>query len=164
MLVAFPVEFLPDSGLFANTFFHVACLAEQISCSKGEIEHFWSEELEWSDEERDTLASLQSFLSGVGNAAPDPGPVAVPPNFPGYYPSYRRRYEVLNRVLEAGSNDGIADAVSELLEPPDAQQLQHTFAQFEERLRPWWEATGRYLVPGYDKKSVNSTALTLAIC
>ena len=139
-LLAFPVELEPDSGLFANTFYHVICLAGEINCSHDKIQRFWQDELGWDEEDEEALGSLKSILKRIGDSAPDPEPVAVPPNFSGYYPGYRARYSLLSLIVESGSSPAIAEAVADSLTGENARRLSAAFGHFEARLRPWWES------------------------
>ncbi len=140
LLLASPIHLEPDSGLFANTVYHVICLAEQISCSADKFEAFWREELGWSDEDDKALDAVSSTLNRLEDASPDPQPAPVPPNFPGYYPGYRARYALLGSILESGSVSTVVEAAEDTLPPGDAKRLAEAFAHFEARLRPWWEA------------------------
>ena len=139
-LLASPIHVELDSGLFANTVYHVVCLAEQISCSDDKIEAFWHDELQWGEEDDKALEAVNSLLNRLDDAAPEPEPAPVPPNFPGYYPGYRDRYSLLSSILDSGSVATIVEAAAGLLPAGDAQRLAKAFAHFEARLRPWWEA------------------------
>ena len=139
-LLASPIQLEPDSGQFANTFYHVICLAEQISCSGEKFETFWRDELGWTDEDDKALDAVSSILNRIDDAAPEPEHAPVPPNFPGYYPGYRARYSLLSSVLDSGSVSTIEEVAANSLPAADAKRLAEAFTHFETRLRPWWEA------------------------
>ncbi len=139
LLLAVPVDVTLDSGLFANTIYHVVCLAEQISCSRERIERFWNEELEWGDGDEQALSTVKSALGRLDDAAGFPEAVAVPPNFSGYYPGYRARYDFLSSILQSGSAPAVAEVAAASAGGAEAQRLAAAFGHFEDRLRPWWE-------------------------
>lgn len=139
-LLASPVHLEPDSGLFANTVYHVICLAQQISCSREKFEAFWHEELNWGEEDDEALGAVNSSLDHLDNASPDAEAVPVPANFPSFYPGYRARYSLLGSILDSGSVSAIAEAVEDSLPAGHARRLARAFAHFEARLRPWWQA------------------------
>ena len=137
-LLALPIQLEPDSGLFANTFYHVTCLAGQIDCSQARFERFWHDELNWNKQDEEALDAVKSAMEGLDNAAPDPEAAPVPPNFTGYYPGYRARYSVLHTILESRSVPAIANGISDSIGAANAQRIEAAFGHFEARLRPWW--------------------------
>lgn len=141
-LLASPIQIEPDSGLFANAFYHAICLAEQIGCSRDKIDAFWQDDLDWGEEDGEALSAVASLLNRLDDEAPDPEPAPVPPNFAGYYPGYRARYSLLSSILNSGSAAATANVAADSLPAADAQRLAKAFAHFETRLRPWWKASG----------------------
>ena len=139
LLLASPFQLEHDSGLFTNAFYHVACLAGQIDCSRERFERFWREEFQWDNQDEEALAAVESVMKRLDDAAPDPEAAPVPPNFTGYYPGYRARYSVLDSILASGSVPAIVNAIAESIGTADAQRLRAAFGHFEARLRPWWK-------------------------
>ena len=140
LLLASPIQIEPDSGLFANAFYHVICLADQIGCSRDKIEALWRDDLEWDGEDDRALGTVTSLLNRVDDEAGDPDAAPMLPNFPGYDPGYRARYSLLGLMLDSGSAAMTAKAAVGSLPAADAQRLAEAFAHFEARLRPWWKA------------------------
>ncbi len=139
-LAAFPVQIEPDSGLFANVFYHVACLSESIGCSKAGFERFWRERLGWDETDAKMLDDLKFVLDAAGDTTAEPEPIPYPPNFGSYYPGIRARQALLVAALESGSATGARAATENVLSPAAARRLASVFVHFESRLRPWWES------------------------
>lgn len=137
-LLALPFQLDSDSDLFVNSFYHVVCLAGQIDCNQEGFEDFWHDELQWGDEDEESLGVVKSVMKRLDDAAPAPEAVPVPPNFSGYYPGYRARYSALDVILTSGSVPAIGNALAESMALADAQRLAAAFGHFEVRLRPWW--------------------------
>ena len=154
LFVALPVQIEPDSGLFSNAFYHVACLAEAIDCSKADFSRFWQEELGWNDTDNEALDGFKSVLADVVEDAPEHEPVPFPPNFPGYYPGMRAQASLLSAVLESGSATEIRAFVGDSVSSSDQEKLASAFGHFVARLRPWWESKSKIWLQAHQRSAL----------
>lgn len=154
LILAFPIEFEAASGLFENAFYHVLCLADQISCSRHQIESHWHQTLMWNEEDEQRLDAVKSVLNDISESSEDPIPIKFMANYRSYYPSIRDQDRLLQKILESGNSDRIPLAVSGVVSSQDASQIAAAFKHFQDRMRPWWEANRRGETATYEHELV----------
>ena len=142
-LLAGPLVFHADASEFANVVYNVACLTQQISCSREKYERFWKHELHWTAADHRQLDTWKGIVQDAERRAPPATPAPLLPNYLSYYPSLRQRQQIIAAALDAGSTRTFRARAGRLMPAADAGALAGVLRHFQQRLHPWWQRAGR---------------------
>ena len=140
---ALPLHFHFDATEFANTVYQTACVTGRIICSREIYHRFWDEKYHATPEDHAKFQEFGSIFDELESAGPPPGPSPFMPNdF-----SYVRGLDIRNRwvaaALNAKSPADFRKRAAPFGKPVQAAKLAAILAYFQQRLHPWWVATGQ---------------------
>src|SRR6188472_3367 len=126
-----------DLNLHLNAVYHVACLAESISCTREVFDQFWRSRLSWGEADDLVLDAWRRAMTAVTAAAPARLAAPLLPNTPRFHPAQAARSTVIVAALEASSPADLRARTQGIVSEADAAQLTNAVDHFEQRLRVW---------------------------
>jgi len=138
------IQFSVDVSERATAIYHVACLADDLGCTKAIFQEFW-QGLSWSPADQRQLEMWKEILSRVGKTAPQAGPFPYVGNTVALLPALAAERQVIAALFAARSATDLRQRVG--LSAEDADGVLGAVEHFRRRLHPWWQSTGRRAVP-----------------
>ena len=139
------IQFSVDVTDRATAIYHVACLGDSLPCTKSMFQAFWKERLSWSATDQRQLEVWKAILTGIGRAAPQAGPASYVGNTFSLRPALAAQRRVIAALFEARGPRDLRQRAG--LNADDARGLFGAVEHFRRRLTPWWQASGRRIVP-----------------
>jgi hypothetical protein len=143
IVAAAPLHFHFDASEWANAVYNTACLAKRVGCSQPIYKRFWNGPLHETKEDEARFNEFEAIFQKLEQEA---GPVPTLPLMPNYtsdFPSLRVRLRVMAAALGAKSAADFRRRAAGDAAPQTVDRLAAIFESVEERLHPWWMATGR---------------------
>lgn len=140
------VELHVDIKERVNAVYHLACLAETISCTTSTFKRFWKERLGWTDADQAALDLWRRVMTDVTSAAPARSPAPLLGNTPRFHPTQAARTAALVAAIEATSVDDLRRRSRGVLNIQAATAVKRAADHVERRIRSWFRTTGRPLV------------------
>ncbi len=131
-----------------NVVYNVACLADEVPCTKDKYDRLWKNELGWRPDDQTQLDRWMAIVRAAearASSAPDAPLLA---NYLSFFPSLRQRQGLLAAALDTDLPARFRGAASQIVTPDDARALADVLWHFQTRLHPWWQRTGRGRVSG----------------
>jgi hypothetical protein len=146
-VVAASLIFHVDAVERVNVVYNVACLAEQVPCTKAKYDKLWAE-LKWSPADQAHLDRWRSIVRAAEMRARPAPESPLLANYPSFFPSIRQRQSILQSALDATSVNAFERHVASVVPADDARALAEVLRHFQTRLHPWWQRVGRHRTAG----------------
>jgi hypothetical protein len=143
---AVSLEFTVDATESTNAIYHLACLADQIPCTKDAFERFWHDTLHWTAADQRELGGWIGGLRKIALAAGRPQASPYLGNYRSFLPDVDAQLQIMHAAIESRSLAEFRRRTRRWLSYDEAASLQHAMAHFRNRLRPWWRTTGHNAV------------------
>jgi hypothetical protein len=141
-LVAASLIFHVDAREHVNVVYNVACLAQQMPCTKAKYDALWKE-LRWSPEDQAELDRWQAIVRAAETRAPAEPEAPLLANYLSFFPAIRERQAILAAAFDAKSAAAFEARAARTVPADDARVLAGVLRHFQTRLHPWWERVGR---------------------
>jgi hypothetical protein len=143
---AAPIKFHCDASESANAVYHLACLGDQLPCTKDAFERFWHDTLQWTPADQRELDAWIEGLKKVGGAVGPPEAAPYVGNYRSFFPDVDARLQIIQVAIESTSLSEFQHRTQRWLSSDDAARFQQAMAHFRGRLRFWWRKSGREAV------------------
>jgi len=140
---AVPLHFHFDATEFANAVYHTACITGRITCSRVIYEQFWDEKYHATQEDEDRFNDFGSIFDELESVAKPRSFTPFLPNDLSYIPGLNIRNRLVAAALGSKSAAEFRKRAAALAKPEQAKRLAAILAYFQQRLHPWWVATGQ---------------------
>lgn len=147
-LIVASLAFHVDASEYAHVVYNVACLAQQVPCTKEKYDRLWKDELRWSTDDEAQLQRWESLVRAAETRSPVEPDAPLLANYLSFFPAIRQRQAILAAALEANSPAAFEARAARIVPPDDARALAGVLRHFQMRLHPWWQRTGRHRVAG----------------
>ena len=143
---ALPLHFHVDATEFANTVYQTACVTGRITCSRAIYHRFWDEKYHATAEDHAKFQEFGAIFDELESAAPLPAPTPFLANDFSYVPGLKIRNRWVAAAFASKSPADFRKQAAALGKPQQTEKLAAILAYFQERLHPWWLATGQPLL------------------
>jgi len=143
LAAAVPLHFHLDATEFADAVYHTACVTGRIVCSRAIYERFWEEKYHATQEDQARFNEFGTILDELESVAEPGNPTPFLPNDFSYPPGLNIRKHLVAAALGSKSPAEFRKRAEAFAQPEQAAKLAAILAYFQQRLHPWWVATGQ---------------------
>jgi hypothetical protein len=145
-----------DASERVNSVYHLACLADSITCTKTVFDRFWNERLGWSEHDAAAVATWRDTMTKLTNSAPARAPAPLLPNTQRFHPGQAARTAAIVAALESRSARDLSRRSGGLLDVDTAAAIERAVDHVQERLRPWLRTARRRIEPRVDRVATSA--------
>src|SRR5260370_10659807 len=143
---ALPLQFHFDATEFANAVYHTACVTGRLICSRDVYLRFWNEKYHTTPEDGARFDEFGRIFDDLESAV---GPGRATPFLPNdfsFFPALKVRERVVAAALGPRAAAEFRRRAAKVAKPAQAERLAAILDYFQQRLHPWWLATGQPIV------------------
>jgi hypothetical protein len=126
-----------------NAVYHLACLAESISCTKELFERFWKDRLGWREADAAAVGAWRDAMTKLTNSAPPRPPAPLLPNTQRFHPGQAARTAAVVAALESSFASDLVRRSGSVVDPETAAIILKAVDHVEQRLLAWFRTTAR---------------------
>jgi hypothetical protein len=148
MAAAVPLQSHFDATEFANAVYHTACMTGRLNCSRDVYQRFWNEKYHATPDDGARFDEFGRILDELESTVKPGQPMPLLPNDFSYFPAVQVREHVVATAFGSRSAADFLKRAVAFATPSQAARLAGVLAHFQQRLHPWWVATGRRILAG----------------
>jgi hypothetical protein len=137
------IELRVDLSERVNAVYHLACLADSISCTKEVFERFWKGRLGWREADAAAVGTWRDTMTKLTNSARPRAPALLLPNTQRFHPGQAGRTAAIVAAIESGSARDLPRRSAGVLDAETGAAIARAVDHVERRLRPWFRTTAR---------------------
>jgi hypothetical protein len=137
------IDLRVDLSERVNAVYHLACLADSISCTKEVFERFWKERLDWREADAAAVGAWRNAMTKLTNSAPPRAPAPLLPNTQRFHPGQAARTAAIVAALESGSARDLSRRSRGVVDSETATAIVRAVDHIQRRLRQWFGTTAR---------------------
>jgi hypothetical protein len=143
---AIPLHFRFDAGEFTNAVYQTVCVTGRITCSRDIYQRFWHAKYHATPEDEARFSEFGTIFDEMESVAKPGNPTPFLPNDFSYIPGLDIRNRLVAAALASKSAADFRKRAAALAKPGQVERLAAILAYFQQRLHPWWVATGQPII------------------